>query len=1074
MKKTLLKRFLKIKQPRLLVASTVLLCISSFSFADELSKCLTINNEASVTNFTKAAISIRGKVTDGSTGQPLPGVTVAVKGTTTGVTSDANGNYSLQAEETSTLVFSYIGYEGMEVAVNGRTQINASLKAASTNLNEVIVIGYGTQRKTSTTAAVSTINTTEIAQKPVINITNSLIGRASGLIITQGSGEPGVDGSNIQIRGVGSTGRSTPLYIVDGVPRDFSRLDPNTIANISVLKDAAAVAPYGVAGANGVILVTTKTGRSGRPTLTYNGYAGLQNPTRFPGFVNSYEYALMRNEAEINDAKDQGRTANPFATDAEIQKYKDHSDPDRYSDGEPLRNIIKPNQLITNHNLTLSGGTEDVKYFASLGYTRQNGMWSTTYLDKYNGSLNLTANATKTTIVNLSVNSYVENQHFPSQGAGTIIDQAQRQAPTTPVYYSNGLWSGYIGQSLIGEIYHSGYQTNENTALLSQLSIEQRLPIKGLSIKGVVSYDNGPDPLFTGDQSTFTRRYVTPIPFYNVNTSTTPYTFTSGVQGNSKAQFSESYSQNHSLTYQGLLNYSGSFGKSDFTGLIVVESRKVNYQNFGATRLNYNLDIDELNYGGPAAADATNGGFSSGQKQIGYVYRLDYAFDKKYLLGAAGRYDGSYLFAPGKRFGFFPAFSAGWRISEEKFIKDNVKWIDNLKLRGSWGQSGAYPATGGNIQTYQYLSPYNAYGNSAVINGSATQGLAEALQGNPNITWEKANKTDIGLEGSFWKGALAFEADVFYEKRSNMLVGIGNSLPAEYGIGVGLINGGVMENRGVDLTISSYKEFSNGLRLDVKGTFTYAKNKLLNFFENNATANNPNRRQTGRPLGEQFGLKASGYFKESDFNADGTLKSGIAVPSYGKVHPGDLQYQDISGPAGKPDGKIDANDITDIGHPTTPQIIYGLEPRVAFKNFDLDILFQGAGNSSLFVNNYFVWPFQASGSATKLVYQDHWSPSNTDALYPRLTGTPTSNNTQQSSWWMRNTSYVRLKSFELGYTFSNKLLGRTIRSLRIYTAGQNIFTWTPSVKETIDPENGGNNENYYHQRVFSVGINATF
>jgi hypothetical protein len=283
--------------------------------------------------------------------------------------------------------------------------------------------------------------------------------------------------------------------------------------------------------------------------------------------------------------------------------------------------------------------------------------------------------------------------------------------------------------------------------------------------------------------------------------------------------------------------------------------------------------------------------------------------------------------------------AAGWRLSQENFMKD-ISWIDNLKLRASWGQSGAYPSIGGSIQTYQYLSPYNVYSNSAVIGGSATQGIVEALQGNPNITWEKSNKSDIGVDGTFLKGFLTIEADYFYEKRSNMLVGIGNALPAEYGIGVGLVNGGIMQNKGIDLSLTASKRFSNDLQLDIKGTFTYAKNKLLQVFENSATYNNPNRRQTGRPLGTIFGLDALGYFKPQDFvdpnAAVPSLKPGVPIPSYGPVRPGDLQYSDLNH-----DGKIDANDITDIGNPGTPAIIYGIEPRISFKNFDLDLLFQG-------------------------------------------------------------------------------------------------------------------------------------
>jgi TonB-linked SusC/RagA family outer membrane protein len=1017
---------------------------------------------------TISDIVVTGRVTDANTGQPIPGASIKVKGSQIGTSADTNGLFSLQVPDRATLIISHIGFDAQEIPLNGKKNLSIRMTSFAMSMNDVIVIGYGVQKKTSTTAAVSTMTPAEITQKPVTNLTNDLIGRVSGVIAVQSSGEPGFDGSTIQIRGAGTIGNTGALLIVDGVPRDFSRLDPNTIATISILKDAAAVAPYGVAGANGVILITTKRGTSGKPTLTYNGYAGIQNPTKVPTFVGSYDYALLRNEANANDGNA------PAYSAYDLQKFKDHSDPDGHPDGHPLQDIIIPNRLISYQNLTLSGGSEDYKYFASLGYNRQNAMWTTSHLQKFNGNLNITANATKTTTVNFNVTSYEEDQYFPSVGSGSIIDQAQRQAPTTPIYYSNGLWTGYIGQSLIGEIYHSGYQLNQNTALLSQLSIDQKLPVKGLSVKAVASYDSGPDPIFSGNQTSVSRVWHTPIPFYNVDTNTQPYTYVKGIQGNALSSFNESYSQNHSFTYQGMVNYAASFGKSDITALAVVEDRIVKYETFSAGRINYNLDIDELNYGGPAASDATNSGYSTGEKQLGYVYRAGYAYDKKYLFEAAGRYDGSYLFAPGNRFGFFPAFSAGWRMSEEKFISDNYPWIDNLKLRGSWGESGAYPSSGGNIQTYQYLSPYTAYGNSGVLGGTSTQGIYESLQGNPSITWEKSKKTDVGLEGTILKGIFGFEADYFYEKRSNMLVSLGNSLPAEYGVGTGLVNGGIMQNHGVDVTLTSQKTFRNGLRLDIKGTFTYAQNKLLKVYENSATYNNPNRRLTGRPLGEQFGLKALGYYKTTDFDANGVLLTSLPQPTYGTVHPGDIEYADLSGPGNKPDGKIDANDNTHIGPPSTPEIIYGLEPRVSYKNWDIDVLFQGSGLSSQQVNNYFVWPFQSSGSATQLVFDDHWTPTHTNALYPRITGTPTGNNIQQSSWWIRRTAYLRMKSFELGYTFSQRTLAHSIHSLRAFVSGQNLFLWNPYIKEKMDPENSPNNENYYQQRVISFGLNASF
>jgi TonB-linked SusC/RagA family outer membrane protein len=1002
---------------------------------------------------------VSGKVIDPSAGKGLRGVTVNLKGSSRTVATDDSGRFTIAAPSDGTLIFTYVGYERLEVKLKGQQTVMITLFSTAKTMGDVVVIGYGTQRKALTTAAVSTVVADEFAEKPVVNITNDLVGRASGIIATQGSGEPGFDGSNILIRGIGSIGSTQPLFIVDGVPRDFSRLDPNTIETVTVLKDGAAVAPYGVAGANGVILITTKQGRSGKSSLSYNAYAGIMNPTRVPKFVNSYQYALMRNEANANDGNA------PSYTAQDIQLFKDHTDPDGHSDGHPLQDIIIPNRVITYNNLTLSGGTDDVKYFGSVGYTTQDGMWSTTFLHKYNASLNVTAKASRTTTVGASFNGYIEDQHFPGTGAGSIIDQAMRQAPTTPIYYSNGLWSGYIGQSLIGEIYHSGYQVNENQTFYTQLYVDQKLPVKGLSIKAVLNYDSGPDALFGGNTTSFQRIWHTPIPLWNVDTNTHPYTYLTGFQGNSKASFAENYFQNHTATYQGVLNYAGSFGKSNFTGLGVVEYRRANFNTFSAQRINYNLSIDELNYGGPAPTDASNSGYSSGEKQLGYVYRVDYDYDRKYLLQAAGRYDGSYLFGPGHRFGFFPAFSGGWRVSEEQFMK-SVTWLNNLKVRASWAESGAYPSAGGTIQTYQYLSPYNVYGNSAVIGGTTTQGIYEQLQGNPAVTWEKSKKTDVGIEASVFNGLLGLEADYFRDKRSNMLVNVGNSLPAEYGIGVGEVNGGIMVNRGIDLTITSAKSFSNGLRFDIKGTFTYARNKLLKFYENSATFDNPNRRQTGRPYGTWFGLKAIGYYSQSDFSA-GAVQG--AQPSFGPVAPGDIKYADLNH-----DGKIDANDITVIGHPNTPEIIYGLEPRVTYKNFSLDVLFQGSANSDIFVNNYFVWPFQSSGSATELAYTDHWTPTHTNALYPLLHGTPTTNNTQQSSWWMRNISYVRLKSAEIGYTFSPKSLGRSIHSLRLYVAGQNLINLTPWMKEKFDPENSGNSENYFQQRVVSFGVNATF
>ncbi|MET4082749.1 TonB-linked SusC/RagA family outer membrane protein [Pedobacter sp. UYP30] len=1043
-----------------------------------------INYVASVSN---NRLLVKGKVVDAKTGESIPGVSVLVKGTKTATTTDANGTFQIEAPDNGTLVFTFVGYESAEVPISGKTSLNIKLTSSNNVLDEVVVVGYGTQKKTSTTAAVSTIDLTDIKQKPVVNLTNSLVGRASGLIARQGSGEPGADGSSFTIRGPATTGRTGALTIVDGVPRDFSRLDPNSIATITILKDAAAVAPYGVAGANGVVVITTKQGKTGKPQLSYNMYYGFQNPTITPQFVDAVEFAKISNEAALNDKA----SKLPFS-DRDIELYGNGQDPDGHPNQRPLDGIISKNAPIQYHNFTLSGGSEDVKYFASLGYNRQEGMWSTTFLNKFNGSFGLTANATKSTTVDLKINGFQEDQHYPGVGAGSIFRQAYRQAPTTPVRYSNGLGAGYIGQSLYGEIYQSGYETVNNNSLLTQLSVDQKLPIKGLSIKGIVSYDRGADPLgFSPVGNSTVRHRDLPIPLTNpklpdqVPGGPIPtygpgvvYTYPISYQGQTLTR--QRTNENKMATYQGLLNYAGTFGKSEITGLFVTEYRDVKWQFFQAERANYNLTLEDLDFGGTAPADSRVSGLSGGQKQLGYVYRLTYGYAGKYFAEAAGRYDGSYVFGPGHRFGFFPAFSAAWRISEENFMK-KFAWINNLKLRASYGESGNYPNITSVANQYYYLDQFGVNGASAVLGNGITQGISENLQGNPNITWEKAQKTDIGIEATLWNGLLGIEADYFSEKRDNLLVTQAGVLPREYGVGLGPVNAGKVTNKGIDLTLSSFKQFSNDLRLDVRGTFTYAKSKIIQIFENPTTFNNPTRSETGRPLGEQFGLKSLGYYTADDFvdQVGYQLKPGIPLPTYGNIkdlRPGDIKYADLNSSAndGKPDGKVDQFDQTDIGNPEVPQIIYGLAPHLTFKNFDLDLLFQGSALSNLLLSGFYSSPFSEAGSVQKMVYDDHWTPNTPNATYPRIHQGPISNNTQASTHFLRNNSYIRLRSAEFGYTFSNKVLGNSLKSLRIYTSGQNLINWTPWMKEKIDPEIQGNAERYYQQKVITFGVNATF
>ena len=1017
-------------------------------------------------SISQAGITVRGTVSDDK-GLGLPNVSIVVKRTGKGVTTNSSGSFTIDVpDERSVLVFSYTGFTEQEIPVGKNRDFNVRLSGIETRLDSVVVVAYGTQRKSSLTASISSIKGSDIATQPVANISNSLAGRAAGIISVQATGEPGFDGSSILIRGISTTGNTQPLVVVDGVPRNYTQIDPNSIATISILKDAAAVAPYGMAGANGVILITTKHGKAGASTLSYSGYVGWQNPTKLTEFVNAYEYATMRNAANANVG------AIPVYSDYDLQKFKDGSDPDGHPDHNVLKELTNRNTLLTSHNLSLSGGSDKIRYFAGLGYLKQEGMWGTASYNQYNLTANIDAQATSTTKVSLSLNGRVEDRNQSAVNTGFIFYQAFRTPATAPLTFSNGLWGSYIGRTAYGNLHHSGYAKTVGYTMLNQFSIEQQLPfIKGLSIKAAVSYDFNPfNPTnATNPGAAITslgRVWSTPIPFYNVDTSSRPYTYTlAGNDGPAKPVFNEYYNQSQAFTYQGFINYNNQFGRHDIGLLVVLEARNTKSTVFGASRSNYSVSVPELNNGSSNATDISNYGYSAEAKQKSMLYRISYGFANKYLFETSGRYDGNYYFAPGKRYGFFPSFSLGWRLSEEDFIK-NISWISNLKLRGSYGESGALAGS-----PFQYLSSYTLYGNAVIVNGTASQGLYENAEPNTNITWERAKKTDIGIEGVLWKGLLTFEADYFSEKRDNMLFAPNVIVPAEYGISLSQVNSGRMSNTGFEITLGTNYSVTKDIRIGFNGNLTYAKNKLEKVFETSSTFNNPNRRRTGRPLNTLFGYRALGYFQESD-DADG---DGIIEPSeygvsqpFGVLHPGDLKYEDTN-----KDGVITPEDEVPIGKAAVPQIMYGFSPSISYKGFDLAILFQGAAGRDFYLTATAAWPFVNGASATK-ENLDYWIPENPNARNPRLTPTPASNNTANSSWWVRKGNYLRIKTGELGYTVPVNISRKArIQAARIYISGQNLVTWS-SIKN-FDPEVSVSNGEYYpQQKVVTVGLNLNF
>lgn len=816
-----------------------------------------------------------------------------------------------------------------------------------------------------------------------------------------------------------------------------------------MLKDAAAVAPYGVGGANGVILVTTKRGQTGAPTLTYNGYVGFQNPTVLPEYVSAFQFATLNNTIAENSG-----LPKPYSDNA-LQKYQDGSNQDVFPTDDVLDEIITKNAPLSYHNLEITGGTDKIKYYAGLGYQFQEGMWSTTNNRRYNLTLNLDAQVTNTTKISFNFNGRVQNAKYPNS------DQPSNSTPRImeligyahtgygPLVFSNGMY----GRHVMPAIFASGYLKDNTTGIYSQLSVEQTIPfVPGLILKGTIAYD----PTFNNAKG-----WALPIYLATVDASQTPYIFKEGPFGETKPSLNHNTSQSQQLTYQASLQYSKSFGLSNVNLLGVFEAKNNNYWSLGASRRNYNLYIDEIDMGSSTSSDMSTRGSSSDARQVGLVYRAAYDYDGKYLFEASGRYDGHYYFSPERRYGFFPAFSVGWRISEESFVKERFSWLDNLKLRASYGEVGALAGS-----AFQYLSTYNVSGPGYVIGGNAVQIVGERAEPNPNITWERAKKTDVGLELSLWNGLVNIEADYFYEKRSNMLSNPDVVTPAEYGIGLSQVNAGIMENRGIEFSGGLNYRLSGDLHVSLNGSFTYAKNKLLEVFENPVTFANPNRRRTGKPLGTQFGYHALGFFQLDDFDGNGNLKSGIATQPWGKVQPGDIRYQDVNA-----DGKIDTDDQVAIGDPNqSPRIIYGFSPSLNYKEWSLEVLFQGAGKTDLYHDRDMIWPF-FNGMTAFVENLDYWSPENPNAKHPRITAAPTSNNTQVSSFWMRNANYLRLKNITVSYRIPSDLSKKVgIQRARVYASGQNLLTWTKMVY--WDPESSF--RVYPQQKVISLGLNVSF
>lgn len=1062
--------------------------VLAFLFTDRNIRCEIMDKSLIVllpNTISTQQLKVTGMVTDASTGEPLPGVNILIEGTSTGATSDVDGSYTLNVPSASSvLLFSYIGYISQRIEVGNQTTINVSLELDVTSLAEIVVVGYGVSKKETTTGSVASVKGEELIKTPVTNLSNALAGRLPGVITFQRSGEPGYDGATIRIRGSNTLGNNDPLVVIDGVAAragGLERIDPNEVESISILKDASA-AIYGARAANGVILITTKKGKiNQKPRLTYSYNQGWAQPTQLPEMCDAAEYAELRNELIVNNGLRNPNTGlenvvnPPWKTDEEIQKYRDGSDPWRYPNTNWYKETFKTWSPTRMHSATLEGGTEKLRYFSTFGYKYQDGLYqkSANDYDQYNLRVNLDGQLNEYLNVGVSLMGRQENRNFPSQGAGDLLWFTSRGRPTDPAYWPNGLpgpAQEYGRNPVVAVTDETGYTHDKRYYVQSSAKVEITQPwIDGLKLTTTVSYDKAlggaktffkPWYLYTWDNKTFEDDGVTPKLEKALS-----------YPSHSDPSLTQNSFDQTNILMGSFLSYNKVFGDHEVTALIGVEKEKSNKSFFqGYRRYFLSPALEVLNAGGDKEKNATSGGWNDNweRARMNYFGRVGYNFKEKYLAEFVWRYDGSYMFPSDKRFGFFPGILLGYRISEEDFWKNNIPFVNHFKIRGSWGQMGNDQVWFDNqLREYQYLSTYY-YEWGYIINNQDVKGLRISRFPNKNITWERANNFNVGVEAGMLGSRLYLEIDYFYNKRSNILWRRNASIPGTAGLTLPAENIGKVDNTGFDFKLD-WKDKAGDLNYNIGISGGYARNKIV-FWDESPGA--PEwQKSTGHPINTNLYYEFDGVFKNWEEINDPNRPNYDGVTSDASLQPGDMKFKDIDG-----NGEITPDDRRRFDKTNEPKWTFGFNVFAQYRNFDFTLLMQGAADS--WTKVYF--DSGDIGNYSKNIYKNHWSVDNPTGDHPRVHErgkyywdpyTADYGNT----YWMVNTNYLRLKNVELGYTIPKTLMGKTIffSDLRLYVNAVNLFTISPS--KDIDPEaTSANATNYPHSRIINLGFSLTF
>lgn len=1003
---------------------------------------------------------VTGIVKD-QTGEPIIGASVLEKGSTNGVITDLDGNFKLTVSNAvkAVLQISYVGYKTQEISVNGKTLLEVVLKEDTELLDEVVVVGYGAQKKESVVGAISQVSSKELLASPAANVSQAIAGKIPGVITTQTSGAPGQDDTKINIRGRATfAGDGSPLILVDGVERTFSQIAPDDIETISVLKDASATAVYGVRGANGVMLITTKRGRDQKPEVNLTANWQIQSPTRSDTYLDSYQSVVLLEEALKNDGLPSQFSAN------DIEMYRKSAagelsglDAMLYPNVDWYDEVLKKSAPAQRYNVSVRGGTKRMRYYASAELYDQKGLIKELSQDMYGNSsspsyrryafrANMDLFLTKDLTFSVNFGTRFEERRGSNTSESSTFSQTFYELNHTPgwlfpVSYEvqNGestktLYGGssQYQSNIVAALAKGGYYRATNTINETNFILDYKMDwlTKGLSAKGMVSFDY---------DSYYKKMFKADFATYELNDRDNYESMDAYNQFNSDGELA--YSKDNSTTYklymEAQVNYARQFGKHDVTAMVLYNQNDYRYNSELAKRYQ------------------------------GLVGRVTYGYDDRYLAEFNAGYNGSENFLQGKRFGFFPAVSLGWRISNEEFMAGTAQWLNNLKIRASYGEVGNDIYTvNGTAQRFLYEEKWSQVSNAYYFGSSGKTGIYESQYPNLGVTWERAHKYNVGLEFGLWNGLLNGNVDVFYEKRNDILTSY-LTRPQWVGVALAAGNLGETKNSGYEIELKHNNRINEDLSYNVGLTYSHARNEIISMDE--PELKTAYRKREGNPISQYFGLIAEGFVTQADLD-----NPDFPVSTFGTVKVGDLKYKDANG-----DGFIDDRDESRIGYSDIPENTYALSLGVNYKGWGFSVMFQGVDHVSRYYDAEAMYAF-VSGGKVKEHHLERWNPAQSEAYnlqhanYPLLHYDNYGDHNQRTnSFFLKNGSFVRLKNIELSYTLPenwSKVAGMS--NCRLYVNANNLITWD-HLNNLTDPESNGSNR-YPIMKTVNFGVNIKF